>query len=58
VLLGNVRPSIDIPRYVDLYAKGRLPLDRLVTRTYRLDGINDAFAAMEKSTGRGVVVLS
>lgn len=58
VLLGNVRPSIDIPRYVDLYAKGRLPLDRLVTRTYRLDGINDALAAMEKSPGRGVVVFS
>lgn len=57
VLLGNVRPSIDIPRYVDLYAKGRLPLDRLVTRTYRLEGINDALAQMEKSTGRGVVVF-
>jgi Zn-dependent alcohol dehydrogenase len=25
---------------------GRLDLDRLVTRTYPLEGINDAFAAM------------
>jgi S-(hydroxymethyl)glutathione dehydrogenase/alcohol dehydrogenase len=57
VLLGNMRPSIDIPRYVDLYAKGRLPLDRLVTRTYPLERVNEAFAAMEKSVGRGVVVF-
>lgn len=58
VLLGNIRPSIDIPRYVDLYAKGRLPLDKLVTRTYPLESINDALAAMEHSTGRGVVVFA
>lgn len=57
VTLGNVRPSIDIPRYVELYAKGRLPLDRLVTRTYPLDSINDAIAALEQSVGRGVVVF-
>lgn len=57
VLLGNVRPSVDIPRYVELYAKGRLPLDKLVTRTYPLEGINDALAAMERSVGRGVVVF-
>jgi Zn-dependent alcohol dehydrogenase len=55
--LGNVRASIDIPRYVELYVKGRLPLDRLVTRTYGLDGINDAFGALETSVGRGVVVF-
>lgn len=58
ITLGNVRPSIDIPRYVDLYAKGRLPLDRLVTRTYPLDAINDALAALEQSVGRGVVVFA
>jgi S-(hydroxymethyl)glutathione dehydrogenase/alcohol dehydrogenase len=57
VTLGNVRPSIDIPRYVDLYVKGRLPLDRLVTRTYALDGINDALGALETTVGRGVVVF-
>ena len=57
VTLGNMRPSIDIPRYVELYAKGRLPLDRLVTRTYPLDAINDAIGALEQSVGRGVVVF-
>ena len=58
VLLGNVRAAVDIPRYVDLFANGKLPLERLVTRTYRLDAINEALAAMEHSVGRGVVVFA
>ena len=57
VLQGNVRAHVDIPRYVDLYARGVLPLDRLVTRTYRLDEINDALGALERGVGRGVVVF-
>ena len=57
VMQGNVRATVDIPRYVDLYAAGKLPLDRLVTRTYPLDAINDAMAALEQSVGRGVVVF-
>jgi S-(hydroxymethyl)glutathione dehydrogenase/alcohol dehydrogenase len=57
VLQGNVRATIDIPRYVDLYARGRLPLDRMVTRTYPLDEINEALGALEGGTGRGVVVF-
>ncbi len=57
VTLGSVRPSIDIPRYVELYVKGRLPLDRLVTRAYGLDRINEAFGALETTVGRGVVVF-
>lgn len=57
VTLGNVRASIDIPRYVELFRTGQLPLDRLVTRTYRLDQINEALAAIEGGIGRGVVVF-
>lgn len=57
VMQGNVRAAIDIPRYVDLYARGRLPLDRMVTRTYGLDEINKALAALGHGTGRGVLVF-
>jgi S-(hydroxymethyl)glutathione dehydrogenase/alcohol dehydrogenase len=57
VLQGNVRATVDIPRYVDLYARGRLPLERMVTRTYPLDEINEALAALERGTGRGVLVF-
>jgi Zn-dependent alcohol dehydrogenase len=52
-----VRATVDIPRYVDLYARGRLPLDRMATRTYPLDEINEALAALETGTGRGVLVF-
>jgi S-(hydroxymethyl)glutathione dehydrogenase/alcohol dehydrogenase len=44
---GSIRPLVDIPRFIDLYMAGRLKLDELVTRTYPLEGINEAFAAMK-----------
>jgi len=43
---GSCSPQLDMPRVLDLYMEGRLPLDRLVSRTYELDEINEAFAAM------------
>jgi len=45
---GDVIAQIDIPRYVDMYMDGRLPVDKLITRTYTLDQINEAFDAMQK----------
>ena len=47
-LQGSVVASVDVPRYVDLYMDGKLPIDKLITRSYDLDGINDAFEAMQK----------
>ncbi|MEU8223028.1 zinc-dependent alcohol dehydrogenase family protein [Kribbella sp. NPDC048915] len=41
--LGSSVPSRDIPRYVDLYRAGRLPVDRLLSATVRLDELNEAF---------------
>jgi S-(hydroxymethyl)glutathione dehydrogenase/alcohol dehydrogenase len=43
---GSGDPQVDMPQVVDLYMDGKLPLDRLVTRTYTLEEINEAFAAM------------
>jgi len=55
-LLGNVRASLDVPKYVDDYMNGRLPIDRLITRYYRLDEINEALAALDRGEViRGVV---
>ncbi|HLG69211.1 MAG TPA: alcohol dehydrogenase catalytic domain-containing protein [Chloroflexota bacterium] len=53
--LGNVRAQLDIPRYIELYLKGKLPLDRLVTRRYPLEQVNEALAALDGSAGRGVI---
>jgi Zn-dependent alcohol dehydrogenase len=47
-----------MPLVLDLYMSGRLDLDRLVTRTYALDEINEAFAAMNAGeVARGVIEL-
>lgn len=54
---GSVRPSIDIPRFARLAVAGRLPLDELVSETYSLEQLDDAFAAIENTSDiRGVVV--
>lgn len=47
-LQGSIRASVDVPRYIDLYMMGKLPLEKLVTRSYSLDQINDAFKAIEE----------
>jgi S-(hydroxymethyl)glutathione dehydrogenase / alcohol dehydrogenase len=45
---GSIQPSVDIPRYLDLYRQGQLKLDELITRHYPLDQVNEAFAALER----------
>jgi S-(hydroxymethyl)glutathione dehydrogenase/alcohol dehydrogenase len=47
-LQGNIRPPVDVPKYVDLYMGGKLPIDKLITRSYSLDSINEAVLALEK----------
>ncbi|MGV0836859.1 alcohol dehydrogenase catalytic domain-containing protein [Mycolicibacterium thermoresistibile] len=38
--LGSAVPARDIPRFVDLWRSGRLPVERLVSSTITLDDIN------------------
>ncbi len=45
---GDVRASIDVPRYVDLYMDGKLPIDKLITTSFDLDEINEAYGALER----------
>ncbi len=41
--IGTCVPVRDLPRYISLYRQGRLPVDRLMTGSLELDGINAAF---------------
>ncbi len=43
---GSARPWIDLPRLVDLYLAGRLRVDELVSRSYPLEEINEAYEAL------------
>jgi Zn-dependent alcohol dehydrogenase len=40
--LGSAVPSHDIPRFVDMWRAGRLPVESLVSSTIALDAINQA----------------
>jgi Zn-dependent alcohol dehydrogenase len=56
--LGSAVPGRDIPRYIALYRAGRLPVDRLLSSTVTLDGLNEAFDALAAGTTiRQVLVL-
>ena len=41
--IGTAVPSRDIPRFIQLYRRGRLPVDRLMSGTLGLREINEAF---------------
>ncbi|HEY7489821.1 MAG TPA: alcohol dehydrogenase, partial [Candidatus Tectomicrobia bacterium] len=47
-IYGSARPSVDMPKLLDLYMNKKLKLDELVSRTYRLEDINAAFAALDQ----------
>ena len=56
---GSTVPHRDIPRYVELYQKGELELDALITRRISLDQVNDAFDDMARGRGaRSVIVMA
>lgn len=55
---GTSNTTRDFALYADLYLKGKLALDRLVSKTYPLDQINEAYADMlSGETARGVIVF-
>jgi len=55
---GDCLPSRDFPMLVDLYLQGRLDLDRFVSETIPLDGVEEAFHRMERGEVlRSVVVF-
>ncbi len=55
---GDCLPSRDFPALVDHYLAGRLPLDLFVSETIPLEGVEDAFARMQRGEVlRSVVVF-
>lgn len=55
---GSSVPRIDFPRMLQLYMAGKLKLDELITRRYRIDEAPQAFADLESGkNARGVIVF-
>ena len=57
-LYGKCRPQIDFPKLVSLYDKGDLMLDEMITRTYPLENLQQAFDDMLAGrNAKGVIVF-
>ncbi len=55
---GASNPDADIPKFAALYREGRLPLEKLITKRYTLDGINDAIDDLEQGrVGRPIIEI-
>lgn len=53
---GQTDPSVDIPRYLNLYRSGKLKLDRLITHRFSLGEINLAIDKIRNGeTGRCII---
>jgi Zn-dependent alcohol dehydrogenase len=56
-LYGSANTPVDVPRILGLYQSGRLPVDRLLGRTYALDEVNEAYDALVAgAVGRAILL--
>jgi S-(hydroxymethyl)glutathione dehydrogenase/alcohol dehydrogenase len=46
--MGSNRFKVDIPRYIELYYQGKLMLDEMITKRFRLAQVDEAFQAMRE----------
>jgi S-(hydroxymethyl)glutathione dehydrogenase/alcohol dehydrogenase len=51
---GSVRPRLDFQRFIEMTLAGKLKVKEMISRTYTLDQINEAY----DSLGRGEVARS
>jgi alcohol dehydrogenase len=55
--MGSSSPQRDVPRYLDLWRGGRMPVDRLQSAVMPLEQINEAFEALVAGTAVRQVLL-
>jgi S-(hydroxymethyl)glutathione dehydrogenase/alcohol dehydrogenase len=56
-LYGQCRPFVDFPVLLSLYEQKRIKLDEMVTRTYPLTGLAEAFEHMQQGiNAKGVLI--
>ncbi len=55
--IGSAVPARDIPRYVDLYQRGKLPINRLMGHQLTLETINEGFDRLATGHSLRDVVL-
>ncbi|HEY3283744.1 MAG TPA: Zn-dependent alcohol dehydrogenase [Armatimonadota bacterium] len=57
-LFGEANPPVDLPAMLELYRAGRLQLDELITRRYRLEEVNEAYQdLLDGKLRRGIITF-
>ncbi len=57
-LYGSARPRIELPLYIEMHRQGVLRLEELLTRTYPLAAVNEAYEDLENGKlARGLIVF-
>ena len=55
---GSSNPDRDIPMFAELYLEGKLPLEKLITKRYPLEDINEALDDLEhRRVGRPLIEI-
>ena len=55
---GSTVTSRDFPRFAELWKAGRLPIDRMITRRYRLEEVDRAYRdLLDGPPGRGIITF-
>jgi NDMA-dependent alcohol dehydrogenase len=58
-IFGGLNPHADIPRLLEVYKKGGLKLDELVTSRYKLEDINEGYHDLHEGKNlRGIIDFS
>lgn len=47
--MGSCIPARDIPRYISMYQRGLLPLQKLISSHIKIDDINEAFDTLDSA---------
>jgi Zn-dependent alcohol dehydrogenase len=56
-IYGGCSPLVDVPHLIGLYQAGKLKLDELITRRYKLDEVNEGYQDMlDGKNIRGVII--
>ena len=53
---GGARQRVDLPLFVDLFMRGKYKLRELISGEVGLDGLNDAYARLERGEVRRSVL--
>ena len=46
--LGSAVPTVDIPKYAQMWLDGKLPVEKLISHHIRLDDINEAMDELDQ----------